>query len=194
MRLATGRPSGVSWLGEREVVKPMAPARSASRSSRSIARRSSSVAGPLERALAHHVGAQRGVADVARVVDALGQRLEARRGTRGRSSSVHSMPASIASAGMSSARCEVAHDEVLVLLGAGREREAAVAHDHAGDAVPARATCRAGPRRSARPCGCGRRRSRARRPGPRRRSPRARARGCGRWRRCGRARTPTSAR
>ena len=43
MRLATGRRSGVSWLGEREVVKPMAPARSASRSSRSIARRSSSV-------------------------------------------------------------------------------------------------------------------------------------------------------
>ena len=46
MRLATGRRSGVSWLGEREVVKPMAPARSASRSSRSIARRSSSVAAP----------------------------------------------------------------------------------------------------------------------------------------------------
>ena len=43
-RLATGRPSGVSWAGEREVVKPMAPARRASRSSRSIARRSSSVA------------------------------------------------------------------------------------------------------------------------------------------------------
>jgi hypothetical protein len=44
-RLATGRRSGVSWLGEREVVKPMAPARMASRSSRAIARRSSSVAG-----------------------------------------------------------------------------------------------------------------------------------------------------
>src|SRR5207249_4180003 len=43
-RLATGRPSGVSWIGEREVVKPIAPARIASRSSRSIARRSSSVA------------------------------------------------------------------------------------------------------------------------------------------------------
>ena len=43
-RLATGRRSGVSWLGDREVVKPMAPAVSASRSSRSIARRSSSVA------------------------------------------------------------------------------------------------------------------------------------------------------
>ncbi len=44
-RLATGRPSGVSWLGEREVVKPMAPAAMAPRSSRSMAARSSSVAG-----------------------------------------------------------------------------------------------------------------------------------------------------
>ncbi len=43
-RLATGRSSGVSWAGEREVVKPRAPARRASRSSRSIARRSSSLA------------------------------------------------------------------------------------------------------------------------------------------------------
>ena len=43
-RLATGRPSGVSWMGERVVVKPIAPAWMAARSSRSIARRSSSVA------------------------------------------------------------------------------------------------------------------------------------------------------
>ncbi len=54
MRLATGRPSGVSWLGEREVVKPMAPAVSASRSSRSIARQIVLGRGPVERALAHH--------------------------------------------------------------------------------------------------------------------------------------------
>ncbi len=46
MRLATGRESGVSWLGEREVVKPIAPAVIALRSSRSMASRSSSVAGP----------------------------------------------------------------------------------------------------------------------------------------------------
>ena len=43
-RLATGRASGVSWIGERVVVNPIAPARMASRSSRSIARRSSSLA------------------------------------------------------------------------------------------------------------------------------------------------------
>jgi hypothetical protein len=43
-RLATGRRSGVSWLGERDVVKPIAPARIASRSSRSMALRSSSPA------------------------------------------------------------------------------------------------------------------------------------------------------
>ena len=46
LRLATGRPSGVSWLGEREVVKPIAPARIDSRTWCSIAWRSSSVAGP----------------------------------------------------------------------------------------------------------------------------------------------------
>jgi hypothetical protein len=46
MRLATGRPSGVSCTGIREVVKPIAPARIDWRTSRSIARRSSSVAGP----------------------------------------------------------------------------------------------------------------------------------------------------
>ena len=76
MRLATGRPSGVSWLGEREVVKPMAPARIASRTL--ALHRLQIVLGrrPVERALAHHVRAQRGVADVAGVVDALGQRLE----------------------------------------------------------------------------------------------------------------------
>jgi len=46
MRLATGLESGVSWLGDRDVVKPMAPAISALRSSRSIAARSASLAGP----------------------------------------------------------------------------------------------------------------------------------------------------
>ena len=44
MRLATGFPPGVSWLGDLEVVKPMAPAMSAARSSRSIAARSASLA------------------------------------------------------------------------------------------------------------------------------------------------------
>ncbi len=43
-RLATGRASGVSCAGDREVVKPMAPARMASRRMRSMAARSSSVA------------------------------------------------------------------------------------------------------------------------------------------------------
>ncbi|MEZ5234410.1 MAG: hypothetical protein R2749_17135 [Acidimicrobiales bacterium] len=43
-REATGRSSDVSWLLVRDVVKPMAPARMASRSSRSMATSSSSVA------------------------------------------------------------------------------------------------------------------------------------------------------
>ena len=76
-RLATGRPSGVSWLGEREVVKPMAPARMRV-AQLALHRAQVVLAGRLvEGALAHDVGAQRGVADVARVVDALGQRLQA---------------------------------------------------------------------------------------------------------------------
>ena len=45
------------------------------------------------------------------------------------------IPASIAAGGMSSA-LEIADDQVLVLLGAGREREAAVPH-HRSDAVVA---------------------------------------------------------
>jgi len=59
-RLATGRPSGVSWIGEREVVKPSRP-----REWRRAAalHRGELVRGRrlIEGALAHHVRAQRGV-------------------------------------------------------------------------------------------------------------------------------------
>src|SRR5262249_3440709 len=91
----------------------------------------------LERPLAYHERAHRRVADVAAVVDALGQTLEdVEEFGVGR-------PAPL-DAGLHRRRrdvlraLEVADDEVLVVLGAGRQGEAAVAHHDAGDAVPAR--------------------------------------------------------
>ena len=92
----------------------------------------------LERALAHDVAAERAVADVARVVDALGQGLD------GIEELGEGRPRPRDACGHRRARdvlgpLEVADDQSLVLLAARRQREAAVAHDHRGDAVPARA-------------------------------------------------------
>ena len=92
----------------------------------------------VEGPLAHDVGAQGGVAEIARVVDPLGQRLdrveELREGRpRPVDARLHRLGRDVLGA------LEIADDEVPVRLGAGREGEAAVAHDHAGDAVPARA-------------------------------------------------------
>ena len=89
-----------------------------------------------ERPLAHDVGAQGGVADVARVVDALRQRLHRVKELR------EGLPTPVDArqhgfAGDVLGPLEVAEHEVGLRLPARRQREAAVAHHHAGDAVVA---------------------------------------------------------
>jgi len=90
----------------------------------------------VEGALAHDVGAQGRVTHVPRVVDALGQRLERVEelgvgGPRPLDAGLHGLRGDVLGA------LEVADDEASVRLGARGEREAAIAHDDAGDAVPA---------------------------------------------------------
>ncbi len=92
----------------------------------------------VEGALAHHVGAQRRVTEIAGVVDALRQTLErveelAVRRPRPFDSGVHRLGGDIFRA------LEIADDEVLVLGRARRQCEPAISHDDAGDPVPARA-------------------------------------------------------
>src|SRR5882724_551581 len=90
----------------------------------------------LEGALAHDIGAQRGVAKVARVVDAFGEPVD---GVEELGEGLplpldarfHRLQRDVLRA------LEIADHEVPVFLGAGREGEAAIAHDHGGDAVPA---------------------------------------------------------
>ena len=87
-----------------------------------------------EGALTHHIGAQRAVANVARVVDALGQRVEHVEELR------EGFPAPL-DAGQHGGAAdvlgafEVAEHEVRLALAARRQREAAIAHDHAGHAL-----------------------------------------------------------
>src|SRR5207249_1590734 len=92
--------------------------------------------GLLEGALAHHVGAQRRVPDVARVVDALGQALErVEELGEGRPAPVdprlHRLRRDVLGS------LKIADDEVLVLGRARRQREAAVAHHDRRDPVVA---------------------------------------------------------
>ena len=85
-RDATGRSSDVSWCSLRDVVKPDRAGRAAtSASCARIARQVVVGRLLLERALAHRPRAQRRVADVGGVVDALRAAGRRRRGTRGRS-------------------------------------------------------------------------------------------------------------
>ena len=91
-----------------------------------------------ESPLAHHVGPQRGVADVTRVVDAFRQRVdrveELRKGLPGPlDAGLHRFRRDVLRA------LEIAEHEPGVLLRAGGEGEAAVPHDDAGDAVVRRA-------------------------------------------------------
>ena len=91
-----------------------------------------------ERTLTHDVGTQRGMADVGRVVDALGEFVDRvqifgiRRPTP-RDAGVHGLGRDVLGA------FQIAHDEQLVCFAARGEREAAVPHHYAGDPVPARA-------------------------------------------------------
>jgi hypothetical protein len=92
----------------------------------------------LEGALAHHIRAQRRMADVPGVIDALGQGFQAVEEFRERrplplDAGVHGFRRDVLGP------LEVANDHVTVGGRAGGEREAAVAHHDAGDAVPARA-------------------------------------------------------
>ena len=89
-----------------------------------------------ERAWPHHVGAQGAVAEVAGVVDALGQRVH-RVQVLGKAlpapanAGQHRFPGDVLGA------FEIAKHQIRFLLPAGRQGEAAVAHDDAGDAVVA---------------------------------------------------------
>ncbi len=92
----------------------------------------------LERALAHHVGAEGAVAEVARVVDALGQGVETVEPLRKRrppplDARLHRLERDVLGT------LEVPDDEVLVGRGARGERKSTVAHHHGRDTVPARA-------------------------------------------------------
>ena len=136
-RDATGLSSEVWWCTVREVVNPNAPARMARSSSARIAARSSSVACSSKARVAHDVGAQRRVADVGGVVDALREpvdRIEV---------SGEVGPGPLDPGGERRGRdvlgpLEVAHDELVGVVAGGREREAAMPHHDRGDAVPAR--------------------------------------------------------
>ena len=89
-----------------------------------------------ERPLPHHVGAQRGMANIGGVVDALGQALD-RIQVFGigcptpLDASLHRLGGDVLRA------LKIAHHQKLILLATGRQREAAVAHHYTGDAVPA---------------------------------------------------------
>src|SRR6266581_9796510 len=90
-----------------------------------------------ERAFDQDVGAHGGVADVAGVVDALGQGIEdveelRIRGPAPLDPGLHRLRRDVLGA------LQVLDDQVLVGGGAGGQREAAVAHDDRGDAVVAR--------------------------------------------------------
>ncbi len=92
----------------------------------------------LERPRAHDERAQRRVADVRRVVDRLGQSVDrvevaAVAVPRPRDAGGHGLAGDVLGA------LQVAHDELALRRRCGRQREAAVAHHHAGDAVVARA-------------------------------------------------------
>ena len=135
-RLATGRWSEVWWLGERDVVKPIAPACTASRTMTCIRARLVLGGGFREGPLAHHVRAQGRVPDVAGVVDALRQRVEHIEvlgvGLPAPADALqHRLAGDVLRA------FEVPEDQVRFLLAAGRQRESAVAHDDARHAVVA---------------------------------------------------------
>ena len=89
-----------------------------------------------ERALAHHIGAQGGVADVATVVDAFRQTVQhveifAKGFPTPFDAGFHRVARQVFGA------LEIAEHEVGVLRRTGREGETAVAHDDGGDAVVA---------------------------------------------------------
>src|SRR5229473_7748834 len=91
-----------------------------------------------KRAFAHYVGAQRRMANVGGVVDALRSlvdRVEVlrKRLPRPLDTCLHRLGRDVLGT------LEIAHHEQLVLLGTGRERKPAVAHHDRRDAVPARA-------------------------------------------------------
>ena len=89
-----------------------------------------------ERPLAHHVSAQRGMAHVGGVVDALGRAVDRvevlREGLpRPLDPGLHRLGRDVLGA------LEVAHHQQLVLLRARRQRKPAVAHHHRRDTMPA---------------------------------------------------------
>ena len=133
-----GSPFTVRWLSVREVEKPSAPARIASAVSARICAISSGVASSsLARALAHHVDAQRAVRQLRAEIDVARPRFErvevlAERFPRPVQALVERRAGNV---------LDAFHqlDQALAVLGLHRrEADAAIAHHHRGDAVPAR--------------------------------------------------------
>jgi hypothetical protein len=90
--------------------------------------------GPVEGPLAHHVSPDRGMADIARVVDALRQAVEHVEEFRKRlpapfDAGAHGLAAQVLRT------LEIAEHQVGLALAAGRQRESAVPHHDGGDAV-----------------------------------------------------------
>ena len=133
----TSSPSFALWIGVRLVLNPNAPARSASSTNRAISPMSASVAGSLRAPIAHHVRAERAVADLGADVHHPWQLLE------------HvevlgvALPTPFEALGERTSR-NVLHalhqlDQPLVTIGRGGcEADATVAHDRRRDAVPTR--------------------------------------------------------
>ena len=139
----------------------------------------------VEGALAHDVGAQRGVPDVGRVVDALGQRVDgvevfAEGGPRPVDAGRHRRGRDVFGA------FEVAHDQRALFGARRREGETAVAHDGGRRAVPRGAGAEMVPEDLRVHVRVTVDEARASRHGLRRRSLRRPCRGYGRWSRCAR--------
>ena len=138
MRLATGVSSGVTCVVAREVENPSAPARIASLTACLHAAQIILARLLVERALAHRVHAQRRVADIHAVVEALGQAFDIgqvfREGFPGPiDAGHHRLGRDVLDRG------QAAREPLAVLGLARRQRKAAIAHDHAGHPMPARA-------------------------------------------------------
>ena len=136
-RLATGRSSAVTWLTVRDVEKPMAPAAYGFLGEPAHGLKLVRRWRLRERALAHDVGPERRVPDVAGVVDALRERVDGVQELRERlprpvDAGQHGVARDVLGA------LQVAEHEVRFLFPARGDGESAVAHHDAGDTVVAR--------------------------------------------------------
>ncbi len=138
MRLATGEPSGVTWVVAREVDRPIRAGAHGLLDRLGHPAQIVLIGALFEPAPAHRIHAQRRMADIHAVIDGLRQALDGRQifgeGLPGPvDPGHHRLGRDILDRGQ-------ATGEPFAVLGlAGRQRKAAIAHHDAGDAMPARA-------------------------------------------------------